>query len=86
MKIFLLVVLHLSKVETFLGWQSVAMYGTILVRDWLTEWHKVIKKLECERLTLQWGQPSLAQDFNTLFKDQTPYFMMNPVNAWLWTH
>ena len=89
-KIFLLVVLHLSKAETILGWQCVIVCDTNLGHDRLTVWHKVIKKQECERLkqecerlTLQWGQPSLAQDFNTLLKDQTPYSKMNPVNVCL---
>ena len=49
-KIFLLVVLHLSKAETILGWQCVIVCDTNLGHDRLTVWHKVIKKQECVRV------------------------------------
>ena len=51
MKIFLSVVLHLSKAETFLGWPCVVVRGTnVFLFFWcMTVWHKVIKKQTCEK-------------------------------------
>ena len=51
MKIFLSVVLHLSKAETFLGWPCVVVRGTnVFLFFWcMTVWHKVIKKQTCKK-------------------------------------